>query len=80
MDPSLRPALPELAEAAWVDGSKLARSSLALHGEAEAAEGLEANAPYTPEQLLDEDWFPPSRSSVAQARAIRCEAPRRVAT
>ncbi len=56
---SLRPELPELARSGWEDGSKLARNSLALHGETEAAQHLaQAGDPYTPDQLLS-DWFPP---------------------
>ncbi len=58
--PSLRPDLPEIAVSAWKDSVKLARASLVLHGEAEAARRVaRASAPYSAEQLVAEDWFPP---------------------
>ena len=58
--PSLRPDLPDMAISAWKEGSKLARASLARHGETQAAQRVaRASASYTANQLLDEDWFPP---------------------
>jgi len=40
---------------------RAAASGLIKHGEREAARALPTSCPYSFEQILDQDWYPPSR-------------------
>ena len=59
-NPSLRPDLPSMAEAAMVGAVRLTARSLIRHGEHAAAQRVaQAGTPYTLDQLLGDDWYPP---------------------
>ncbi len=59
--PSLRPDLPSMAEAAMAGAVRLTARSLGYRGEHAAAQRIiQAGTPYTLDELLGDDWFPPS--------------------
>ncbi|MEI7608252.1 MAG: DUF29 domain-containing protein [Rhodospirillaceae bacterium] len=58
-NPALVRQLPEFVEAAWPAARKHARRGLARHDE--TAETIPPACPYTPNQALDEDWWPVNR-------------------
>jgi hypothetical protein len=56
---SLRRHLEGQLDATYAKARRLAEGKLARHGEEEAAKRLPATCPYSLEQVLDLDWWPP---------------------
>nr|WP_211112540.1 DUF29 domain-containing protein [Azospirillum sp. SYSU D00513] len=61
MNPSLKQPehLEDMLADAWTLGRRLARAGLMDEDELDAAETIPVNCPYTVDQILDLDWWPP---------------------
>jgi len=58
-NPGLKPQIPEMIETAYRDALRQARQ--ALKQDQIDPRSLPEHCPYTPEQLFDPEWLPPSR-------------------